>query len=120
MENKVFKRTDATGEIISPAQYNLTIGAVLCWGFFVNWLMVKHIDPAAIMAVNPWIFVIGYFALCFFGIYLFNKSNNPAISFLGYNFVVVPFGLIVNIVVHTYDRSWYQKPYVSRAWLPLL
>jgi FtsH-binding integral membrane protein len=103
MENKVFDRTDATGTIISSARYNLTIGAVLCWGFFVNWLMVKHIDPAAIMAVNPWIFVIGYFALCFFGIYLFNKSNNPAISFLGYNFVVVPFGLIINVVVHAYD-----------------
>jgi FtsH-binding integral membrane protein len=103
MENKVFERTDATGIIISSARYNLTIGAVLCWGFFINWLMVKHIDPAAIIAINPWIFFIGYFAFCFFGIYLFNKSNNPAISFIGYNFVVVPFGLIVNIVVHAYD-----------------
>jgi len=103
MENKVFERTDTTGTIISSARYNLTIGAVLCWGFFVNWLMVKHIDPAAIMAINPWIFFIGYFAVCFFGIYLFNKSDNPAISFLGYNFVVIPFGFIVNIVVHAYD-----------------
>ncbi len=102
MENKVFERTEATGTIISSAMYNLTIGAVLCWGFLVNWLMVKNIDPAVIMAINPWIFFIGYFASCFFGIYLFNKSENPGISFLGYNFVVVPFGLIVNIVVHAY------------------
>jgi FtsH-binding integral membrane protein len=103
MENKVFKRTEATSEIISPAQYNLTIGAVLCWGFFVNWLMVKNIDPQAIVAINQWIFIIGFFGSCFFGVYLFTKSESPWVSFLGYNFVVVPFGLVVNIVVHRYD-----------------
>lgn len=102
METNVFKRTETTDTIISDARYNLTIGAVLCYGFFVNWLMVKHIDPKAIIAINPWIFIIGYFASCFFGIYLFNKSDNPAVSFLGYNFVVVPFGLIINIAVHAY------------------
>jgi FtsH-binding integral membrane protein len=64
--------------------------------------MVKYIDPKAIISINPWIFIIGYFASCFFGVYLFNKSDNPAVSFLGYNFVVVPFGLIINIVVHRY------------------
>ncbi|BFL81694.1 hypothetical protein LFREDSHE_01440 [Shewanella baltica] len=49
------------------------------------------------------IFFIGYFASCFFGIYLFQKSSNPVVSFIGYNFVVVPFGLIINMVVSQYD-----------------
>lgn len=48
---------------------------------------------------------IGYFASCFFGIYLFSKSNNPPVSFVGYNFVVVPFGLIINLVVSRYDAE---------------
>ena len=50
-------------------------------------------------------FFIGYFASCFFGVYLFNSSTNPVVSFAGYNFVVIPFGLIVNLIVSRYDAS---------------
>jgi FtsH-binding integral membrane protein len=67
--------------------------------------MVTSIEPQAIANVNPWIFFIGYFASCFFGIYLFNKSNKPLVSFIGYNFVVVPFGFIINLVVSNYDAA---------------
>jgi FtsH-binding integral membrane protein len=49
--------------------------------------------------------LIGYFASCFLSVYLFNKSNKPHISFIGYNFVVVPFGLIVSMVVSQYDNN---------------
>ena len=104
-EVNVFERTTTTDPIISDAAYNLTIGLTLCWGFAINWLMVTNIDTAAIAGINPWVFYIGYFASCFYGIYLFKSSNNPMISFVGYNFVVVPFGLIVNLIVSNYDSQ---------------
>ncbi|MFV0598034.1 Bax inhibitor-1 family protein [Shewanella sp.] len=102
-ENSVFDRRTTDDTIIGAGLYNLVIGLTLVWGFAVNYIMVTHIDPEAIASVNPWIFFIGYFASCFFGIYLFQRSNNPVISFIGYNFVVVPFGLIINMVVSQYD-----------------
>lgn len=105
MDVEVFDRTVYEGPEISPALYNLVIGLTLCWGFGINYLMVTNIDPMAIRDVNPWIFFGGYFASCFFGVYLFNGSNKPIVSFIGYNFVVVPFGLIVNVVVSRYDSS---------------
>ncbi|MCL2914523.1 Bax inhibitor-1 family protein [Shewanella corallii] len=105
MESNVFERTSNGEQEISPSLYNFTIGAVLCWGFLVNWLMVGYISVESIQSINPWVFFIGYFASCFFGIYLFSKSSNPLVSFVGYNFVVVPFGLIINIVVSNYDPS---------------
>lgn len=105
METNVFNRTETDDTVISAQLYNLIIGATLCWGFALNWLMVTQIDPAAIAAVNPWVFFIGYFACCFAGIYLFKTSDKPAVSFLGYNLVVVPFGLIVNLVVSRYDSA---------------
>lgn len=105
MEVDVFERRDTTDPIISATAYNLAIGLTLCWGFAVNWLMVTNIDPQSIASINPWVFFIGYFASCFFGIYLFNGSRNPAVSFVGYNFVVVPFGLIINLVVSRYDAA---------------
>ncbi|QDZ89122.1 Bax inhibitor-1 family protein [Shewanella decolorationis] len=102
-ENSVFDRRTTNDTLIGAGLYNLVIGLTLLWGFAVNYIMVSHIDPEAIASVNPWIFFIGYFASCFFGIYLFQTSSNPLVSFIGYNFVVVPFGLIINMVVSQYD-----------------
>jgi FtsH-binding integral membrane protein len=105
MDVKVFDRTDTVDPIISPALYNLVIGLTLCWGFAINWLMVENIDPQSIANINPLIFIIGFLASCFFGIYLFNKSDKPIVSFIGYNFVVVPFGFMVNLAVSRYDPA---------------
>jgi FtsH-binding integral membrane protein len=105
MEVKVFERSSTNDPIISATAYNFTIGLTLCWGFAINWLMVTNIDPQSIASINPWIFFMGYFASCFFGIYLFNGSTKPLVSFIGYNFVVVPFGLIINLVVSRYDSA---------------
>ncbi|MGR6500468.1 Bax inhibitor-1 family protein [Shewanella sp. Koi 1] len=101
--DSVFDRRTTNDTLIGAGLYNLVIGLTLLWGFAVNYIMVSHIDPQAIASVNPWIFFIGYFASCFFGIYLFQSSSNPLVSFIGYNFVVVPFGLIINMVVSQYD-----------------
>ncbi|ESE42246.1 Bax inhibitor-1 family protein [Shewanella decolorationis] len=101
--DSVFDRRTTNDTLIGAGLYNLVIGLTLLWGFAVNYIMVSHIDPEAIASVNPWIFFIGYFASCFFGIYLFQTSSNPLVSFIGYNFVVVPFGLIINMVVSQYD-----------------
>jgi FtsH-binding integral membrane protein len=103
LESKVFSRTETDDALISDSNYNLIIGAVLAWGFLVNWFMVGSIDPEYLRSINMFVFFIGYFVSCFFGIYLFTKSNKPLTSFIGYNFVVVPFGLIINMVVSQYD-----------------
>jgi len=103
--NNVFNRTNANshGVELSGSIYNLVIGLTLTWGFFVNWWIVKTVPVESVLSINPIIFFIAYFACCFLGIYLFTKSTNPLTSFAGYNLVVVPFGLIVNIVVSRYE-----------------
>lgn len=103
METSVFDRTETRDTVISGSLYNAIIGLTLLWGFGVNWWMVQNIDPAVLVAVNSWLFFISYFGCCFLGIYLFNSSDNPVISFIGYNLVVLPFGLVINMVVSHYD-----------------
>ncbi len=105
LESDVFSRTAADGEILSDGLYNLAMGLTLCWGFAVNWWMVKNIPVSAITGVDVRLFLLGYFASCLFGVYLFNKSKDPLVSFIGYNFVVVPFGLVLNVVVARYDPA---------------
>ena len=103
----VFERTEETssGIRISSARYNLIIGSVLCWGFLVNWLMVQFIPYETVAGIHWVTFLIGYFVCCLAGILLITKSQIPAVSFIGYNLVVVPFGLIINRVVHNYDTE---------------
>jgi FtsH-binding integral membrane protein len=103
--NDVFARTETDGEIISDGAYNLAMGLVLCWGFLVNWWMVKNVPVSLITGIDFRLFLLGYFASCFLGVYLFNSSKNPLVSFLGYNFVVVPFGFVINVVVGRYDGA---------------
>ncbi len=105
LKSDVFHRTEVESPVISAASYNMWIGLVLCWGLFVNWGMVKSIPPTLLYGIPPLVLIIGYLASCLFGVYLFNSSKDPWISFLGYNFVVVPFGLILNIVISRYDPT---------------
>jgi FtsH-binding integral membrane protein len=104
--NSVFSRTEIDGTILSDQMYNFLLGAVLFWGFFLNWLIVKIVDPTAVLDVmSIWMFFLMYFASCLCGIWLFTRSTRPVISFLGYNLVVVPFGFVVNIIVAGYDDA---------------
>ena len=103
--HQVFNREYAEGPEISSNSYNLIIGLVLLWGFGINWLMVKYLPLNILGHTSPLLLLLLYFGLCFIGIYLFTKSNNPMVSFIGYNFVVIPFGFIVNIIVHQYNPA---------------
>lgn len=87
--------------IISDRAYNATIVTVLLWGLLINYLLCRFVGTA-IFTVNPIVLLVGYLVLAFAGIIISAKSHNPWISFLGYNLVVIPFGLIITLMVETY------------------
>ena len=100
----VFRREACEDDkIISAHFYNFIIGITLFWGFAVNYFIVRTVNPYYLLQnMNIYVFILGYFALCFGGSFIMKKSKNPAVSFLGYNMIVVPFGLVINIVVSQY------------------
>ena len=79
--------------IISDRAYNGTIVVVLLWGLLINYLLCRFVGTA-IFTLNPIVLLVGYLVLVIAGILISAKSHNPLISFLGYNMVVIPFGLI--------------------------
>lgn len=105
-ESDVFARRRSAGAIVSDVTYNITLGLVLCWGLLANWMMVKLIPATSITGIDPPSFFIGYFVSCFFGVYLYHRSTNPIVSFIGFNFVVLPFGLVVDNIVGGFDSSF--------------
>ena len=48
--------------------------------------------------------IIGYFVSCLIGIGLSKGSDNPVVSFIGYNLVVVPVGVILSIALTGYEQ----------------
>lgn len=83
---------------ISERAYNLVIGGVLLYGFLVNCFMVAFLSDTAYNFVynNTLMFYIVYIVMCIVGGIMVHGSSNPVVSFIGYNFFVVPLGLIIS------------------------
>jgi FtsH-binding integral membrane protein len=46
---------------------------------------------------------------------IFTKSDNPAISFVGYNFLVLPLGLVLVGILPFYDNSVIARAFMATA-----
>ena len=88
---------------MSLRAYNVTIGLVLLWGFVVNVLMCKFCTDL-FLGWNYVAVVIGYFVVAIIGILMNKASDNPLVSFIGYNLVVLPVGVILSIGLAEYDK----------------
>lgn len=87
--------------IISARAYNAILIGVLVWGFLINVLLCAYAGDVY-RYISPVVFLVLYFVCAFSGIIMTAKSSNPVISFLGYNLVVVPFGLVISALVWEY------------------
>lgn len=88
-------------ETVSVRKYNLIIAAVVLWGILVNVFMCATVRDV-FFYINPIVFFVGYLVCCFAGVRIAAKSRNPWVSFLGYNLIVIPFGLLLSSTVRYY------------------
>ncbi|MHC2148653.1 Bax inhibitor-1 family protein [Pseudomonas sp. 210_17 TE3656] len=104
LENQTFNRV-GTNHQISANAYNLILGAVLLWGFAVNWYLVTIVPADVIKAIPMLLFLAGYMITTLTGVAIIFKSEKPLYSFLGYNLIVVPIGLLLVIVLPDYSHQ---------------
>lgn len=102
---------------ISERAYNLIIGAVLFWGFALNYLMVtlfgqQIIAMVAGMGVLP--FLIGYFVMVIVGSIMIGKGG-AVMSFIGYNLIALPVGVVVCACVDGIPTSTVQTAVLVTA-----
>lgn len=91
--------------LMSERAYNIALGGVVLYGIIVNILICSFGSDYAlslVSTVNPILLLIGYLVLVFAGSFLSMKSHNPLISFLGYNMIVLPLGIMIAILVQGY------------------
>lgn len=98
-ERKIFHEDAAQ---VSDRLYNAIIGAVLLWGFLVNAFMCSFLSNEFVKW-NILMVIIVYFISCIIGVTLVHRSQNPVVSFVGYNFIVVPIGIVLSVVLTKYD-----------------
>ena len=118
--DSVWSRSEVVGNEISETLYNTIIGAVLLWGFGLNYVMLSIIPVEVVSSIPFWALMIGYMVCVFFGTYLFTSSDNPMVSFVGYNFVVVPIGIILIPIIGLSDPAVVQRALSATAGITLM
>lgn len=93
--------SEKTNVNIEARTYNFILGACVVWGLFANFIICKYFTDVA-LNMNPLVLIIGYIVLAFAGILISRKSDSALISFIGYNMVVIPVGLVLSISVYAY------------------
>lgn len=88
-------------EEISARAYNAVMIGVLLWGLLINVLLCT-VAAEAVSRLNPVAVSILYLICAIAGILIAGRSHNPFVSFLGYNLVVIPLGLVISLLVQEY------------------
>ncbi|MEW5514743.1 Bax inhibitor-1 family protein [Pseudomonas asiatica] len=116
LENETFNRL-GTNHQISANTYNFILGAVLVWGFSVNWYLVIIVPAEIVRAVPMMLFLVGYMIMAMAGVAIIFKSEKPLYSFLGYNLIVIPIGLLLVVVLPNYSHQTIVKAVQTTALL---
>ncbi|MBR6917533.1 MAG: US12 family protein [Clostridia bacterium] len=89
---------------VSARVYNCIIGALVLYGFAMNALFVDLFSDKLVGMENSWILIIVYL-VCVIAGSLITRSSSPVISFLGYNLIVIPIGLLLAVMLPGYPKS---------------
>lgn len=78
--------------------YNAVIGIVLVWGFALSALLIAFLGNW-FATWNPILLIVIYIIVAWIGIHISRRSTDLKMSFLGYNLVVVPFGIVLSVIL---------------------
>lgn len=103
LENRKQARLESgLPDTLSARSFNLVLTATLAYGLLVNAAMVYFFFAPLQQMVSGigWFgLLLLYFVPTIAGIIIAGRSTRPFVSFLGYNLVVVPIGLMLALVV---------------------
>lgn len=89
---------------VSKSTYNAIIGGVLLYGFIADAIIVALFKNKAIEMIlnNPGgysttliVMMVIYAICCLAGTFMVNRSDNPVVSFIGFNLFAIPIGFVL-------------------------
>ena len=120
LDNKEIKlqRMEKTGGAqLSRRAYNAAIGVVLGIGLLINAAMAQFLPASAfeLMGQYPLAVFIGFIVVSIGSFFVINKSDNPAISMLGFVVLSAAFGYFVAAVVQSYTDTTVTRAFMLTA-----
>jgi FtsH-binding integral membrane protein len=96
----VFQRQGA--DTLSERTFFLALGLSVAYGLLMT-AFIAHKVAATAFVPNLFVILIFGLAVPIIGSMIALKSDNPAISFIGYNMVCIPFGVVLAPIVNIYS-----------------
>lgn len=109
-DRKAYRFQEVVGEEISEKKYNMVLGGTVFYGLFLNVILCALFGDAMV----EWMTGLSQGGMIFMSILMavpviigafVASSHNPVISFIGYNLVVLPLGLLVSSSVSLYLQA---------------
>ena len=110
---------------LTESRYNLTIGLTLAWGFLINFVLVRELQPRILEMMlygtggGMIAFLIAYFVLVMVGSSMV-RSYSAVKCFIGYNLIALPVGVLVAMATAMYDPGIVTRAALSTAIVTLV
>ena len=101
-DRKKVRLESGEADSITTRSFNVVMCGVLAWGFLLNAAMVYFLGDMMIQVASHlkwWMLLLAYIVPTLAGVFIAVRSTNPLISFLGYNLVVLPIGLMLALIL---------------------
>ena len=99
-EKKYERLHSGLPDTISANVYNLVLGGCVLYGLLMNLLLVLTCGEF-VASLPPVLIIVGYFISVIIGT-LISRSRSPVMSFIGYNFIAIPIGLLLSVTLPMY------------------
>jgi FtsH-binding integral membrane protein len=109
----VFDRSGT--DVVSSRTFFTVLGLTLSYGFILTSIIAVQCAPMFLHGINWLTLIIVGLLLPILGCIIAVKSDNPVISFLGYNLVVCPFGVILAPILNIYHIEVIQHAFFITA-----
>ncbi|MBO4396636.1 MAG: US12 family protein [Eubacterium sp.] len=101
---------------ISRRTYNFIIGLIILWGVGVDTFICWYFKDTLVNTFSSnWVYILIYLGLVIGGMVIVNAAKSPALSFLGYNLIVVGFGITLAMVVEYYAPAVVTEAFLVTA-----
>lgn len=101
-DRKKVRLESGEADSITTRSFNVVMCGVLAWGFLLNAAMVYFLGDMMIQVASHlkwWMLLLAYIVPTLAGVFIAVRSTNALISFLGYNLVVLPIGLMLALIL---------------------
>lgn len=106
-ERRMERMTSGLTDTLSVGAYNAILMGLVLYGLLVNAAMVTFLSPV-LYGIDYVPFLIGYLVCVIAGTFC-AASAKPGMSFLGYNLIVLPIGVMLCQVVPAYGAQLVQQ-----------